>query len=89
MSINEIGSDLIRAFGPKGREASGASGSSESDEPTKVERGDRVEISSAGREMARFAEIRERMDRGFYDDASVAEDVARRLVDSGALSIDA
>lgn len=93
MSINRIGSDPIRPSGtkpsPSGKRASEADG--RSDQP----RSDRVEISEAGRELAakrledsgeltesRRTMIQERIARGFYNDESIAESVAERLIES-------
>lgn len=94
MPINRIGSDPIRPSGtkpsPHGKRASEADG--RSDQP----RSDRVEISEAGRDLAakrlensgemtesRRAMIQERIARGFYNDGSIAESVAERLIESG------
>ena len=95
MSINKIGSDLIRPFGPKGARSS--SGDSRVGDPveetSRAPRADRVEISQEGRELAaqaglgeaRSAEIRERIDSGFYNDPQVVDQVARRVFASGDL----
>ena len=100
MSIRNIGSDLIRSFGPKGLKGVERSTEGEaSDETRRVDRSDRVELSHEGRALAaklggqkevfdagRAAEIRARIDSGVYNDPSVAEQVARRLMASGDLA---
>lgn len=65
--------------------------------PTRLERLDRVEISSAGRARAeriepttpgqvdRLAQIRQRVLQGAYDADGVVADVARRILDRGDL----
>ena len=79
----------------------GASGGS-TDQPTspveRIERTDRVQISTAGRRLAeqldaprageplseaRVQEIRRRIDTGVYDRADVIETVARRMLARG------
>ncbi len=101
MSIHHIGSDLVRPFGRRGIESPEAAGEgSEHDARAPAERADRVELSSEGRALAarlaesqndegltagRAAEIRARIDAGVYDDASVAREVARRILASGDL----
>lgn len=99
MSIHKIGSDLVRPAGPKGPDHAAASGSKHADgeEPRRVDRADRVDISAEGRELAarltegeelsRTDRARARMERGYYDDPSVAQAVAERLIDSGDLDI--
>jgi len=100
MTIHKIGSDLVRPFGLKGRGIPVGPLPSESDESERNERADRVDISPEGRELAarlldegreaaetRLRDIRARIDSGVYDDPSMAEEVARRLVDSGELRL--
>jgi anti-sigma28 factor (negative regulator of flagellin synthesis) len=103
MSIHKIGSDLIRPAG--GREPVRGSASSEhadSEELRRVDRADRVEISAEGRELAaqllregealtesRAEMIRSRIENGFYNDPSVAQNVAERLLATGDLQADA
>jgi len=102
MSIQKIGSDLVRPFGPQGPRGDGSQNRGEAGESVGGDRADRVDISSAGRELAaqlvdrggglspgRFEEIRARIEGGVYDDASIAEEVASRLFESGDLEIDA
>jgi len=100
MSIHRIGSDLIRPPKAKlGAEDSRASTkSARSDGAAGPDRGDRVEISDAGRALAakiadaekaaeaRLEIIRDRLAEGLYHEPSVAENVAQRLVESGDLS---
>ncbi|MFQ5537733.1 MAG: flagellar biosynthesis anti-sigma factor FlgM [Gemmatimonadota bacterium] len=100
MSIHKIGSDLIRPSGPGGAEkedrARRRAKASPGEEPQA--RGDRVELSPEGLARAaqldakeemdtdRLAEIRSRIQSGFYDSEHVAEAVAGRLLHSGDLS---
>jgi len=98
MSIHKIGSDLIRPFGTKGTTPAADSSAAEgADDAQRTPRADRVEISRQGRELAaqldtrltpeRTAEIRQRIDSGFYDSPDVAGQVARGVMDSGDIAV--
>ena len=92
MTIDGIGYGSIGARGaggpkeverPGGRDASGASRTTQS-------RGDSVEISDQARELAatglsseEIEVYRSKIEDGTYDRPSVAEDVARRVLASG------
>ena len=91
MSIHEIGSDLVRALGPKdAREPDSSKRRRDAGEPQPAARSDSVEISAAGRELAagaaRMDEIHDRIDIGYYDLPAQAEELARRLIASGDLA---
>jgi hypothetical protein len=103
MSIDKIGSDFLRSLVPgqirDGRERVEDDGAEERQNP---QRGDRVELSAEGRALAarmhaggdtisvgRAVELTGRIESGVYDDPSVAEEVARRIHDSGDLLGDA
>lgn len=94
MSIHKIGSDLIRPLpsketGPAERKADGESKGS----PARKSRTDQVGFSPEGLALAELAQsdrletIQARIANGFYDDAQVAGEVARRLIASGDLDI--
>lgn len=95
MSIHKIGSDLVRPTGPKGPERVSASSDDDGgEEGARVPRADSVEISLEGRALAALqvdsgrptqAEIQIRIDSGFYGQPEVAEEVARRIAESGDL----
>ena len=99
MSINKIGSNLIRPLRTDNPKHSSTASENDSDELKRVERADRVEISDRGRELAAGtlesgAEARAsrepvqgRIDSGFYNDPAVVEKVASRLIASGDLDI--
>lgn len=99
MGIDGAGSNISPRIGP--RDVSEAERSERAVEGPKqiarIERADRVEISTAGRELARAdeaggplgperrAEILARLESGFYHSAEVAEQVAGALVARGDL----
>jgi hypothetical protein len=98
MSIHKIGSDLVRPLPSKGVRGTGSKEKSDGADAPKAERSDRIEISAEGRELAAqlveggqhaertdYSEIIDRIQSGFYNDPSVAEEVANRLVASGDL----
>ena len=95
MSINRIGSDLVRPPGPNGpTRASDSSNDDGVGEGRKVPRTDRVEISPEGRVLSALAvdsgrpteaELHNRIVSGFYDQPEVAEEVARRILEGGDL----
>lgn len=97
MSIHKVGSGLLRSLAPRvvnGEER----GAAPRDEPgdARSARSDEVQISAQGRELAaqasasgaslsqaRIDEIRDRIERGHYDEPAVAETVARRMLERG------
>ena len=95
MSIHKIGSDLVRPTGPKSpTRISASSDDGGAEEGSRPARADRVEISSEGRALAALqvdsarptqAEIQIRIGSGFYHQPEVAEEVARRIAESGDL----
>lgn len=99
MSIDKIGSNLIRPLRSDGPTRTSVSSDGDSDEPKRVERADRVEISDRGRELAAGSldsaaeartstdTVRGRIDSGFYNDPAVVEKVASRLISSGDLDV--
>jgi hypothetical protein len=91
MSIHKIGSDLVRPLpsketGPAERKAEGEANGS-----ARKARADHVGFSAEGLAMAelahsdRLATVEARIANGFYDDPQVADEVARRLLQSGDL----
>ncbi|MEQ8329996.1 MAG: hypothetical protein RH859_05955 [Longimicrobiales bacterium] len=102
MSINKIGSDLVRSLisdKKVGSREKGSDGEIAEEQP-RAPRQDRVELSAEGLarvaelaareetklDTARTDEIRARIDGKFYDDPSVVEAVAHRLHGSGDLA---
>ena len=97
MTVNKLGSDIIRHEGSK--PAQGAEQGDDQQrvvrEVDRVERSDRVDISSEGRALVaaeaagvspdRIEQIRQRLVSGFYDASQVADEVAQRLLESGDL----
>ena len=102
MPIERIGSGLIRPFPPA--DVTEAEGAAEDESPSErssaEKRSDSVELSKQGLARAaeiseensmaaeRETEIRTRIEEAFYDEPSVAQEVARRLMDSGDLLAD-
>ncbi len=102
MTIRDIGPGLSKPEGPR-RLQDKEESAERAAEPSRGSegRGDRVEISEAGRVLSsrasplnellsiqtseRLAQIQERIDSGAYDTPEMAEEVARRLLDSGDL----
>ena len=98
MSIHKIGSDLIRPFGPKRSEAAERKADGESQDSKRAERVDQVGFSAEGLALAglvqnvetdvsaeRISNIEARIANGFYEEPEIAEEVARRVLDSGEL----
>ena len=98
MSIHKIGSDLIRPFGPKRTSAAESTGADSSEDAQRAPKADRVELSREGLELAaqiaseadglspaREAQIRERLESGFYNDPEIVDQVAQNLFASGDL----
>ena len=102
MSIERIGSGLVRPFTPPDPHT--AKGSADDESPSEHSvgrmRSDSLELSEQG--LARAAEISEkegmtadreteiriRLAEAFYDEPSVAREVVRRLISSGDLQGD-
>ena len=97
MSIDPTRSGDVR---PSGHEKAAEIAGSSDGTPRASERvrGDQVEISAEARSLAeqgdvervpfteaRAAEVRERLDSGFYEGAEVIRRIAERIVDSGDL----
>lgn len=91
MTINEIGSGFIRSLGAKDAKAADRDGKDgKSGASVRSKKADSVGISAAGFALAaKASEIEARIVGGVYDDPSMAEEVARRLLDSGDLDLDA
>jgi hypothetical protein len=96
MTIHDINSGAIRSGGSHDpKRVDGGGDADEVSSVSRVERVDRVEISEEGRALAAAAEVGESMSPehasqinariadGTYDTAEVAEEVARRILDSG------
>jgi len=85
MTINEIGRGLVRSFGTRDASETDRDGA---EEPSGRGRADSVGLSTKGLALAaRARQIEARMESGVYDDPALAEEVARRLLDSGDLDL--
>ncbi len=91
MSINGIGPRITGMTVPNGdNDRSRPGGNAASGASRRAVQTDRVEISDAGRSLANemppeLADIRAKIDSGAYDNPSVAEETARRILASGDL----
>lgn len=91
MNIKNIGSGFIRPPGTRDAESVDRDGKGEEGESTgRADRSDRVGLSAAGVALAaKASEIEARIEGGVYDDPAMAEEVARRILSSGDLDLDA
>ena len=88
MNIGKIGSGFIRPPGEKSAKVAGDEGKEKSD-ANGSGRSDQVGISEAGMAFAaKASEIEVRIQGGVYNDPAMAEEVARRILDSGDLDVD-
>lgn len=98
MTIRDVLTSHLRTHGPARVKEPRGSKEKDSEETTSQSRSDRVELSEEGQAMAsqaaheglspeRLEEIARRIDDGTYDSEEVAEEVARRLLNSGDLEI--
>ena len=91
MSINGIGAKIAGLpISPSEHDKKRPGGHAASGESTRAPSADQVEISEAGRSLAReaspdLAEIRARVESGYYDTPAAAEATARRILASGDL----
>ena len=91
MTISKIGSGFIRSLGPKdAREADRNGKDGKQGSPVRSEKSDKVGLSAAGLALAaKASEIEARIAGGVYNDPAMAEEVARRLIESGDLDLNA
>lgn len=98
MTIQKIGSDIIASLAPKGSRTGGTKADGEEGHSPRASRTDQVGFSAEGMALAerslsvddgmtpaRLEQIQTRIADGFYDSPEVADEVARRLIESGDL----
>ena len=91
MTVHNIGSGFIRSIDAKdAQEADRQGKDGKSGSSVRTERADQVGLSAAGLALAaKASEIEARIADGVYDDPAMAEEVARRILASGDLDLDA
>lgn len=91
MKINDYGSTFVRGAVGKDPQLREQDRREDPEAPeARAPRGDRVGISSAGMALAaRASEIEARIAGGVYNDPAMAEEVARRVLASGDLDLEA
>ncbi len=91
MTISNIGAGFTRSIDAKdAKEADRQGKNGKSGSTVRTEKSDQVGLSAAGLALAaKASEVEARITDGVYDDPAMAEEVARRIFDSGDLEIDA
>jgi hypothetical protein len=97
MCIHKIGSDSVPSAGPEGARDSGSEQAEGVKESAPVRPVDTIDISPEGPELMairdkgasepKLQQVRERIRDGFYNNSSVADRLAERLLADGVVKI--